>query len=81
VGDILLGVFAGLTATSLEKLTAEIRKSNADDTTQMRMFALLQANCVGSIIFAMLHFITSLVRRQPAARTPGCLDARSLEPF
>ena len=60
---MLLCIFAGLTATALEKLLAEIRKTNSEDTTATRMFSLLQANCVASIIFVMVHFILSLVRR------------------
>ena len=77
---MLLCIFAGLTATALEKLLAEIHKSNSEDTTATRMFSLLQANCVASIIFVMVHFITSLVRRAARAQ-PGawaCTDLRTL---
>ena len=50
---------------------AEIRKGNSDDTTQTRMYSLLQANCVASILFVMTHFMTSLVRH--AAQQATCL--------
>jgi hypothetical protein len=65
LGDILLGIFAGLTATALEKVLTEIHKGSSEDSTTTRMFSLLQANCVASIIFAMTHFMLSLVRQLP----------------
>ena len=62
----LLCIFAGVTATALENLLAYIRKGNSEDTTQTRLLALVQANCVASIIFVLTHFMTSLVRRAAA---------------
>jgi hypothetical protein len=81
LGATLLCIFAGLTASALEKLVAEIRKGNSDDTTQTRMYSLLQANCVASIIFVMMHFMTSLVRYAARCKALAghCADTNVLD--
>lgn len=76
LGAMLLCIFSGLTATALERLVSENRKVSTEDNTETRMLSLLQANSVGAMIFVMMHFMTSLVRRAAAGRTP-CAATRA----
>jgi hypothetical protein len=76
LGAMLLCIFSGLTATALERLVSEYRKVSTEDNTATRMLSLLQANSVGAMIFVMMHFMTSLVRRAAAGRTP-CAATRA----